>query len=37
MIQAFFLDLQSINGGGSRPDGIAKQADHARSVCWARA
>jgi len=25
MIQAFFLDLQSINGGGSRPDGIAKQ------------
>ncbi|AEV73198.1 3-hydroxyacyl-CoA dehydrogenase [Mycolicibacterium rhodesiae NBB3] len=25
MIQAFFLDLQHINGGGSRPDGIAKQ------------
>jgi 3-hydroxyacyl-CoA dehydrogenase/enoyl-CoA hydratase/3-hydroxybutyryl-CoA epimerase len=25
MIQAFFLDLQSINGGGSRPEGIAKQ------------
>uniref|UniRef100_A0A5Q5BQ46 3-hydroxyacyl-CoA dehydrogenase n=2 Tax=unclassified Mycobacterium TaxID=2642494 RepID=A0A5Q5BQ46_MYCSS len=25
MIQAFFLDLQTINGGGSRPDGIAKQ------------
>ncbi|BDX30329.1 3-hydroxyacyl-CoA dehydrogenase [Mycobacterium antarcticum] len=25
MIQAFFLDLQSINSGGSRPDGIAKQ------------
>ncbi|KUI32864.1 3-hydroxyacyl-CoA dehydrogenase [Mycobacterium sp. IS-1742] len=24
MIQAFFLDLQTINGGGSRPDGIAK-------------
>jgi 3-hydroxyacyl-CoA dehydrogenase / enoyl-CoA hydratase / 3-hydroxybutyryl-CoA epimerase len=23
MIQAFFLDLQHINGGGSRPDGIA--------------
>jgi 3-hydroxyacyl-CoA dehydrogenase/enoyl-CoA hydratase/3-hydroxybutyryl-CoA epimerase len=22
MIQAFFLDLQTINGGGSRPDGI---------------
>ena len=27
MIQAFFLDLQHINGGGSRPDGIAKTAD----------
>jgi 3-hydroxyacyl-CoA dehydrogenase/enoyl-CoA hydratase/3-hydroxybutyryl-CoA epimerase len=25
MIQAFFLDLQAINGGSSRPDGIAKQ------------
>jgi 3-hydroxyacyl-CoA dehydrogenase/enoyl-CoA hydratase/3-hydroxybutyryl-CoA epimerase len=25
MIQAFFLDLQTINGGGSRPEGIAKQ------------
>ncbi|MGE2716291.1 3-hydroxyacyl-CoA dehydrogenase NAD-binding domain-containing protein [Mycolicibacterium litorale] len=25
MIQAFFFDLQTINGGGSRPDGIAKQ------------
>jgi 3-hydroxyacyl-CoA dehydrogenase/enoyl-CoA hydratase/3-hydroxybutyryl-CoA epimerase len=25
MIQAFFFDLQHINGGGSRPDGIAKQ------------
>ncbi|WNG92187.1 3-hydroxyacyl-CoA dehydrogenase NAD-binding domain-containing protein [Mycobacterium sp. ITM-2016-00318] len=25
MIQAFFLDLQHINGGGSRPEGIAKQ------------
>ncbi|WP_422744745.1 3-hydroxyacyl-CoA dehydrogenase NAD-binding domain-containing protein [Mycobacterium sp. WMMD1722] len=25
MIQAFFLDLQAINAGGSRPDGIAKQ------------
>ncbi|MBU8823530.1 3-hydroxyacyl-CoA dehydrogenase NAD-binding domain-containing protein [Mycolicibacterium goodii] len=25
MIQAFFLDMQTINGGGSRPDGIAKQ------------
>ena len=24
MIQAFFFDLQTINGGGSRPDGIAK-------------
>jgi len=24
MIQAFFLDLQTINGGGSRPDGIGK-------------
>jgi 3-hydroxyacyl-CoA dehydrogenase/enoyl-CoA hydratase/3-hydroxybutyryl-CoA epimerase len=24
MIQAFFLDLQSINGGGSRPEGIGK-------------
>jgi 3-hydroxyacyl-CoA dehydrogenase / enoyl-CoA hydratase / 3-hydroxybutyryl-CoA epimerase len=24
MIQAFFFDLQHINGGGSRPDGIAK-------------
>jgi 3-hydroxyacyl-CoA dehydrogenase/enoyl-CoA hydratase/3-hydroxybutyryl-CoA epimerase len=24
MIQAFFLDLQTINGGGSRPDGIDK-------------
>ena len=24
MIQAFFLDLQHINGGGSRPDGIGK-------------
>jgi 3-hydroxyacyl-CoA dehydrogenase / enoyl-CoA hydratase / 3-hydroxybutyryl-CoA epimerase len=23
MIQAFFLDLQTINGGGSRPEGIA--------------
>lgn len=25
MIQAFFLDLQAINGGASRPDGIAKR------------
>lgn len=25
MTQAFFFDLQHINGGGSRPDGIAKQ------------
>ena len=25
MIQAFFLDLQYIHSGGSRPDGIAKQ------------
>ncbi|MBB4855465.1 3-hydroxyacyl-CoA dehydrogenase/enoyl-CoA hydratase/3-hydroxybutyryl-CoA epimerase [Mycobacteroides chelonae] len=25
MTQAFFFDLQTINGGGSRPDGIAKQ------------
>ncbi|ORW51450.1 3-hydroxyacyl-CoA dehydrogenase NAD-binding domain-containing protein [Mycolicibacterium peregrinum] len=25
MIQAFFLDLQAINGGASRPEGIAKQ------------
>ena len=25
MIQAFFLDLQAINGGASRPDGIAPQ------------
>ncbi|AKS32491.1 3-hydroxyacyl-CoA dehydrogenase NAD-binding domain-containing protein [Mycolicibacterium goodii] len=25
MIQAFFFDLQTINGGGSRPEGIAKQ------------
>ncbi|MGE2713024.1 3-hydroxyacyl-CoA dehydrogenase NAD-binding domain-containing protein [Mycolicibacterium litorale] len=25
MIQAFFFDLQAINGGGSRPEGIAKQ------------
>jgi 3-hydroxyacyl-CoA dehydrogenase/enoyl-CoA hydratase/3-hydroxybutyryl-CoA epimerase len=25
MIQAFFLDLQFINSGGSRPEGIAKQ------------
>ena len=24
MIQAFFFDLQAINGGGSRPEGIAK-------------
>jgi 3-hydroxyacyl-CoA dehydrogenase / enoyl-CoA hydratase / 3-hydroxybutyryl-CoA epimerase len=24
MIQAFFFDLQTINGGGSRPDGIGK-------------
>jgi 3-hydroxyacyl-CoA dehydrogenase / enoyl-CoA hydratase / 3-hydroxybutyryl-CoA epimerase len=24
MIQAFFFDLQTINGGGSRPEGIAK-------------
>ncbi|MFI6432438.1 3-hydroxyacyl-CoA dehydrogenase NAD-binding domain-containing protein [Rhodococcus oryzae] len=24
MIQAFFFDLQSINGGGSRPEGVAK-------------
>ena len=24
MIQAFFFDLQHINGGGSRPDGIGK-------------
>jgi 3-hydroxyacyl-CoA dehydrogenase / enoyl-CoA hydratase / 3-hydroxybutyryl-CoA epimerase len=24
MIQAFFLDLQTINGGGSRPEGIGK-------------
>ncbi|MGB3483085.1 MAG: 3-hydroxyacyl-CoA dehydrogenase NAD-binding domain-containing protein [Mycobacterium sp.] len=25
MIQAFFFDMQFINGGGSRPEGIAKQ------------
>ncbi|MGA5545337.1 3-hydroxyacyl-CoA dehydrogenase NAD-binding domain-containing protein, partial [Mycobacterium sp. NPDC051198] len=25
MIQAFFFDMQHINGGGSRPEGIAKQ------------
>ncbi|BBY62688.1 3-hydroxyacyl-CoA dehydrogenase NAD-binding domain-containing protein [Mycolicibacterium helvum] len=25
MIQAFFFDMQAINGGGSRPEGIAKQ------------
>ncbi|MFF7944673.1 3-hydroxyacyl-CoA dehydrogenase NAD-binding domain-containing protein [Nocardia gamkensis] len=25
MIQAFFLDLQAVNGGASRPDGIAEQ------------
>ncbi|OBB26095.1 3-hydroxyacyl-CoA dehydrogenase [Mycolicibacterium peregrinum] len=25
MIQAFFLDPQTINGGGNRPEGIAKQ------------
>lgn len=25
MIQAFFFDLQTINGGGSRPDGIDKK------------
>ncbi|WP_078292806.1 3-hydroxyacyl-CoA dehydrogenase NAD-binding domain-containing protein [Mycobacterium sp. D16R24] len=25
MTQAFFFDLQTINGGGSRPDGIAKR------------
>ncbi|MCX5043070.1 3-hydroxyacyl-CoA dehydrogenase NAD-binding domain-containing protein [Aldersonia sp. NBC_00410] len=25
MIQAFFFDLQTINNGGSRPDGIAKR------------
>ena len=27
MIQAFFLDLQHINGGGSRPDGIEPDQD----------
>ena len=27
MIQAFFFDLQHINGGGSRPEGIGKTAD----------
>ena len=27
MIQAFFFDLQAINGGGSRPDGIAQDPD----------
>ena len=27
MIQAFFLDLQYINSGGSRPDGIGKTRD----------
>ena len=37
MIQAFFLDLQSINGGGSRPDGHRQEPDHARSACSARA
>ena len=36
MIQAFFLDLQHINGGGSRPDGIGKRRS-TRSACSARA
>jgi 3-hydroxyacyl-CoA dehydrogenase/enoyl-CoA hydratase/3-hydroxybutyryl-CoA epimerase len=35
MIQAFFLDLQSINGGGSRPEGIAKQEIHKIGVLGA--
>lgn len=28
MIQAFFFDLQAINAGGSRPEGIGKDPDH---------
>ena len=27
MIQAFFFDLQTINGGGSRPEGIEQDPD----------
>ncbi len=37
MIQAFFFDLQHINSGGSRPEGIEQDTDHARSACSARA
>ena len=37
MIQAFFFDLQTINGGGSRPGGHRQDPDHARSACSARA
>ena len=35
MIQAFFLDLQHINGGGSRPDGIASVKIHKIGVLGA--
>ncbi len=35
MIQAFFLDLQHINGGGSRPDGIESVKIHKIGVLGA--
>ncbi|WIM85998.1 3-hydroxyacyl-CoA dehydrogenase NAD-binding domain-containing protein [Candidatus Mycobacterium wuenschmannii] len=35
MIQAFFMDLQTINGGGSRPDGIEKVKIHKIGVLGA--
>jgi 3-hydroxyacyl-CoA dehydrogenase / enoyl-CoA hydratase / 3-hydroxybutyryl-CoA epimerase len=35
MIQAFFFDLQHINAGGSRPDGIAKTPIHKIGVLGA--
>jgi len=35
MIQAFFFDLQHINGGGSRPDGIAPVKIHKIGVLGA--
>ena len=36
MIQAFLFDLNRVNGGASRPDGVAVRGA-ARSACWAPA
>ena len=37
MIQAFFFDLQRVNGDRGRPEGIEHVQDRRRSSCWARA